>query len=86
MNDLYAPCQCGSGKKFKWCCEPIYHEIKKAFEQAGEGQHETALKVMADLVAKHPQNPEAWGQARQPAGRREQAPPRRKHRSTKRSR
>lgn len=25
MNDVYAPCLCGSGKKFKFCC----HEIQK---------------------------------------------------------
>jgi hypothetical protein len=20
--DVYAPCPCGSGKKYKWCCRP----------------------------------------------------------------
>src|SRR5919197_815945 len=31
--DLYAPCPCGSGKKFKWCCQPIYVDINRALEQ-----------------------------------------------------
>jgi len=63
--DHYAPCPCGSGKKFKWCCEPIYHDIGRAFAQESQGQHDTALRMMADVVAKHPQNPEAWGRQAQ---------------------
>src|SRR5438105_3574152 len=59
--DPYAPCPCGSGKKFKWCCQPIHEEIDRAFRQEEEGQHETALKLMNEVVAKHPDNPEAWG-------------------------
>src|SRR5215471_3984415 len=59
--DAYSSCPCGSGKKFKWCCQPIHVEIDKAYRQYSEGQHEAALKVMADLVAEHPSNPEAWG-------------------------
>ena len=60
-TDPYAPCPCGSGKKFKWCCEPIYRDIEQAFEQERQGQHDTARRLMAEVVAKHPQNPEAWG-------------------------
>ena len=59
--DLYASCPCGSGKKFKWCCQPIHVDIDRAYRQDAEGQHEAALKIMADLVAAHPSNPEAWG-------------------------
>src|SRR5438445_7767515 len=59
--DPYAPCPCGSGKKFKWCCQPIHVDIDRAYRQDAEGQHEAALKIMADLVAAHPSNPEAWG-------------------------
>jgi DNA mismatch repair protein MutL len=25
--DQYSPCRCGSGKKIKWCCQPIHAEI-----------------------------------------------------------
>jgi tetratricopeptide (TPR) repeat protein len=57
----YASCPCGSGKKFKWCCQPIYLDIDKAFRQEADGQHEAALRTMDDIVAAHPANPEAWG-------------------------
>lgn len=59
--DLYASCPCGSGKKFKWCCQPIEAEIGRAFQLDGEGQHEAALKLMEEIVAKNEGNPEAWG-------------------------
>jgi tetratricopeptide (TPR) repeat protein len=64
-NDPYGSCPCGSGKKFKWCCEPIYREIELAFAQEAEGQHDTAMRMMADLAVKHGQNPEAWGRQAQ---------------------
>jgi tetratricopeptide (TPR) repeat protein len=59
--DPYSTCPCGSGKKFKWCCEPIYAEIRRAFDQEANGQQETALRIMNDLIKEHPGNPEAWG-------------------------
>jgi predicted Zn-dependent protease len=59
--DPYAPCPCGSGKKFKWCCEPIYADIMRAFEQEENGQHEAALRIMDKVTAEHGGNPEAWG-------------------------
>jgi len=63
--DPYGPCPCGSGKKFKWCCQPIHVEIDKAFRQDEEGQHESALKIISAVVAQHPDNPEAWGRQAQ---------------------
>jgi tetratricopeptide (TPR) repeat protein len=59
--DPYAPCPCGSGKRFKWCCQPIHVEIDRALHQDAEGQHEMALKLMAEVVQRHPANPEALG-------------------------
>jgi tetratricopeptide (TPR) repeat protein len=59
--DAYAPCPCGSGKKFKWCCQPIHAEIARAFQLDEQGQHETALRTMDAIVAQHADNPEAWG-------------------------
>ncbi len=59
--DPYSTCPCGSGKKFKWCCEPIYAEIARAFEQESNGQQEAALRIMDELAKQHPGNPEAWG-------------------------
>jgi tetratricopeptide (TPR) repeat protein len=59
--DPYSSCPCGSGKKFKWCCQPIFAGVNRAFEQEAQGQHETALRLMDEVVAENPGNPEAWG-------------------------
>src|SRR5262245_12935641 len=63
--DPYSPCPCGSGKKFKWCCQNIFVDIERAFEQEDQGQHETALRIMDEVVRKHPDNAEAWGRKAQ---------------------
>src|SRR5437764_6160238 len=57
----YDSCPCGSGKKFKWCCQEIYAEIEDAFRLDNAGQHEAALRKMADVVQTHSGNPEAYG-------------------------
>lgn len=59
--DLYDPCPCGSGKKFKWCCQPIYADIEKAFRQDDDGQHEAAIQTLDSLAKEHGGNPEVWG-------------------------
>ncbi|HJT77289.1 MAG TPA: tetratricopeptide repeat protein, partial [Gemmataceae bacterium] len=63
--DPYASCPCGSGKKHKWCCQPIHEEIDRAFRQDAEGQHEAALKLMREVVERNADNPEAWGRLAQ---------------------
>ncbi len=63
--DQYSPCPCGSGKKFKWCCQPIHTEIARAFDQEAQGQHETAQRIMDEVVGQHADNPEAWCQKAQ---------------------
>ena len=63
--DAYSSCPCGSGKKFKWCCQPIHAQIDKAFEQEAEGQHDMALRMMEEVTAQNPANPEAWGRKSQ---------------------
>lgn len=60
--DPYASCPCGSGKKFKWCCQPIYPGIQQAWEQENNGQHENALRLIDKVTNEHGGNPEAWGQ------------------------
>ena len=62
MLDPYASCPCGSGKKFKWCCQAIYPAIQHALEQYASGQHEAALRGIEQVTKDHPGNPEAWGQ------------------------
>ena len=63
--DLYSPCPCGSGKKFKWCCQNIFADIERAFAQASQGQHESALRIMEEVTRAHADNPEAWGRKAQ---------------------
>jgi len=61
-RDPYAICSCGSGKKFRWCCQPIDAEVRRAFDQEAQGQHDTALRLMNELVAANAGNPEVYGQ------------------------
>ena len=42
----YDHCPCGSGKKFKFCCQPYFPQIELALEQQQTGQHEAAVKTM----------------------------------------
>src|ERR1700677_4206291 len=63
--DAYAPCPCGSGKKFRWCCQPIHEDVTRAMTLEHQGQREAALRVMDEVVAKNPTNPEAWGRKAQ---------------------
>jgi tetratricopeptide (TPR) repeat protein len=74
--DPYSSCSCGSGKKFKWCCQPIDAELTKAHELASEGQIEAAVRRLEQLTQDHPGNPEAWGRRAEmlySAGRMEEA-------------
>jgi tetratricopeptide (TPR) repeat protein len=64
-HDPYAPCMCGSGKKFKWCCQPIHEQLAQVYQLQEEGQHEAALRLMDDVVGKNADNPEAWGRKAQ---------------------
>jgi tetratricopeptide (TPR) repeat protein len=57
----YSPCPCGSGKQFKWCCQPIHRQLSQVFELDQEGQHDAALTLMEDIVRQNPSNPEAHG-------------------------
>lgn len=56
--DPYAPCPCGSGQKFKWCChkvEPLADRAKRLFDN---GQIEAAIQVLDEGLRKEPDN--AW--------------------------
>lgn len=63
--DPYMSCPCGSGKKFKWCCQPIHAEIDRAFKQQEDGQHEAALRTIDEVVKANSANPEVWGRKAQ---------------------
>src|SRR3984957_7172961 len=60
--DHYAACPCGSGKKYRWCCEPIDRDLRRAFEQEANGPHDTALRIIDEVLAAHPGNPQGFGQ------------------------
>ncbi len=63
MNvDPHANCLCGSGKKFRFCCQPIYPGIQRALEQEAAGKPDDAEKLLEELTREHAGNPEAWGQ------------------------
>lgn len=49
----YSFCPCASGKKFKFCCQKIFHEITFAMCAAEKGDLEEALRFMkkAELIA-----------------------------------
>src|SRR5262249_349250 len=57
----YASCPCGSGKQFKWCCQPYYTYVEKALGQHERGQQAAAEQTMAQLVEKDPKIPQGWG-------------------------
>jgi tetratricopeptide (TPR) repeat protein len=44
---------------------PIHAEIERAFEQEAQGQHENALRIMDEVLARHADNPEVWCQQAQ---------------------
>jgi tetratricopeptide (TPR) repeat protein len=62
MPSPYDYCPCGSGKKFRWCCQAIYPAINRAQDLYESGQHEAGLRAMDEATRKHPDHPEVWGQ------------------------
>ncbi len=42
----YDPCPCNSGKKFKFCCKPIFPEISEAMALVLKGRPKAALKYL----------------------------------------
>jgi tetratricopeptide (TPR) repeat protein len=59
--DPYAFCPCGSGKKFKWCCQPIHAELDQAYQLFAAGQNEAALQTLERVQAQHPEHAEVYG-------------------------
>src|SRR3954465_13823719 len=53
----YAPCPCGSGQKFKWCCHKVESFADKAQRLFDGGQGEAAIKVLDEGLRKEPGNP-----------------------------
>ncbi len=56
--DPYAPCPCGSGEKFKWCCQKVESYADRAQRMIDSGQIEASLKPLEEGLARYPDN--AW--------------------------
>lgn len=52
--DPYSPCPCGSGKKLKFCCSDLAHEIEKVQRMVSGDQPHAALKHVENLLKKQP--------------------------------
>src|SRR3990172_4643106 len=52
--DPYAPCPCGSGKKFKFCCSDLVGEIEKIHRMIEGDQPRAALRHAEQTLVKHP--------------------------------
>jgi len=61
--DPYALCPCGSGKKVKFCCQPIVAEMEKVEKFQENNQPRMALQLLEKLAKSHPTNP--WVVTRQ---------------------
>jgi hypothetical protein len=57
LVDPYAPCPCGSGQKFKWCCHKVEAHAEKAERLYDGGQIEAALHALDEGLRKVPENP-----------------------------
>jgi tetratricopeptide (TPR) repeat protein len=49
----YAPCPCGSGKKFKFCCQDVVADLQR-INSLSRNQPEVALNAIQQLAVKHP--------------------------------
>src|SRR4051812_3353529 len=54
----YAPCPCGSGEKFKWCCQKIETYAERAKRLFEGGQYNAAISALDEGLRKEPNN--AW--------------------------
>ena len=40
LVDPYSPCPCGSGQKYKWCCQKVEAYAERAQRLVENGQYE----------------------------------------------
>jgi tetratricopeptide (TPR) repeat protein len=55
--DPYAPCPCGSGQKFKWCCHKVESYAEKAHRLFEGNQIDAAVGALDEGLRKAPGNP-----------------------------
>ena len=56
LVDPYAPCHCGSGQKYKWCCQSVEAYVERSQRLLDNGQYELAIKPLLEGLAKVPDN------------------------------
>src|ERR1700730_1274455 len=56
--DPYSPCPCGSGQKFKWCCQKVEAYAERAQRLYENKQIEPAIEAIHEGLRKDPHN--AW--------------------------
>ncbi len=56
--DPYTSCPCGSGQKYKWCCQKVEAYAERAQRMIDSGQFESSLKPLEEGLARNPGN--AW--------------------------
>ncbi len=52
----YAPCPCGSGEKYKWCCQKVEPVLQKTVRLVQSGQYDAAVESLDEGLKKHPGN------------------------------
>jgi tetratricopeptide (TPR) repeat protein len=57
LAEPYGPCPCGSGQKYKWCCQKAEGFAERAIRQAESGQTEAALATFNEGLKAEPGNP-----------------------------
>jgi tetratricopeptide (TPR) repeat protein len=56
LVDPYAPCHCGSGQKYKWCCQSVEAYVERSQRLLDNGQYELAINPLLEDLAKVPDN------------------------------
>jgi tetratricopeptide (TPR) repeat protein len=54
--DPYAPCPCGSGEKYKWCCQKVEEFLERSQRLGHQGQIEAAIQAVDEGLRQHPEN------------------------------
>lgn len=55
--EAYSPCPCGSGQKYKWCCQKVEAFAQKSARLQDTGASEPAKAALDEGLAKFPANP-----------------------------
>jgi tetratricopeptide (TPR) repeat protein len=56
LVEPYAPCHCGSGQKYKWCCQSVEPYIERSQRLLDNGQYELAINPLLEGLSKTPDN------------------------------